>query len=222
VTRIANGAGRVAGHDVVGAGYFSAVPVDGSFIDGVAGYGSLSFKTRRLATAAGAGVTAKGERDGNLGFLSLAAGIERSSETLRWALYGRGYYERASLDAYAETGADIFNLRFNKRTVESLTSVLGARIAVTKPLSFGSVTPWLRAEWSHEFQGSSRQMVDYADITGPALYGIDTQGWGREQFELSLGNQIDVNDWTIGVELGVRAASKERAGTAKVEVSKKF
>jgi hypothetical protein len=220
VTRIGHGDGRVSSHDAVGAGYFSAVPVDGAFIDGVAGYGALHFRTRRLAP--GNGATALGDRDGQLGFASFSTGIDRSDDALRWSLYGRGDYQRAVLEAYAESGADMFNLRFGRRVVESLTSVLGGRVALSRPVSFGAITPWLRAEWSHEFQGSGRQSVDYADIAGPALYGIDTQGWGGEQFSLSFGNQLDVNGWSLGLEVGLRAANKERAGTAKVGASTKF
>jgi len=220
VTKIAHDAGRVSGHDAVGAAYFSATPIDGAFIDGVAGYGDIRFHTRRVAATTGS--TATGSRDGNLGFASLSTGLDRSNSTLRWSLYGRGDYERAVLDAYTETGAGLYDLRFGRRIVNSLTGVLGGRVSLIKPIAGGSYMPSLRAEWSHEFQGSSRQMVDYADIAGPALFGIETLDWGREQYSLSLDNEFNFNSWVIGAELGARAAEKERSGTVRLSVKKRF
>jgi uncharacterized protein YhjY with autotransporter beta-barrel domain len=220
VTKIAHDAGRVSGHDAVGAAYFSATPVDGAFVDGVAGYGDIRFHTRRVATATGN--TALGSRDGNLSFASLSTGIDRSGDTLRWSLYGRGDYERAVLNAYSENGAGIYDLRFGRRIVNSLTGVLGGKFSLTRPIAGGSYMPSLRAEWSHEFRGSSRQTVDYADIAGPALFGIETLDWGREQFSLSLDNEFNFKSWVIGAELGARAAEKERSGTVRLSVKKKF
>ncbi len=205
----------------IGMAYLSATPVDGSFVDATAGYGGLNFRTRRLIAAGSS--SAIGSRGGNLILGSLSAGLDRTDGKIRWALYGRGIYERATMNAYSETGAGLYDLRFDTRHLSSLSAVLGGRIAFTQKTEFGAVTPWARGEWTHEFQSGGEQRLDYADIAGAALYGIDTEGWRRERFNLSIGSDLELQSaWTFGIELGAEVADKERAGTARVEIGKKF
>jgi hypothetical protein len=219
--KIASDAAHLRATSTVGIAYLSAAPTDGSFIDATAGYGGLDFRTRRLI-ASGAS-TALGHRSGNLILGSLSAGIDRKDGAIRWSLYGRGIYERAMLDVYAETGAGLYDLRYDVRRLSSLSGVLGGRIAITRPTGFGKVTPWARGEWTHEFQSGSEQRLDYADIAGAALYGIETEGWRRERFTLSIGSDLELlSSWTFGVEIGTMVADQERAGTAKLLVSRKF
>ena len=220
VTKLPDDGGRVSGHSAIGAAYFSATPTEGSFIDGVGGYGDIRFHTRRTVTETGD--IARGSRDGTLGFLSFSTGIDRTAGKMRWSVYGRGDYERAVLDSYTESDADLYDLRFGRRVVRSLTSVVGGKLSLTMPMAGGSYMPSIRAEWSHEFDKSGRQTVDYADIAGPGLFGIETLDWGREEYSLALANQFNLSSWSIGTELSVRAAEKERSGTLRVMLKKKF
>ena len=219
--KIDAGAAHMHATSVVGMAYLSAAPTDGSFIDATAGYGGLDFRTRRLIATGGS--TAYGSRGGNLLLGSLSAGIDRRDGALRWALYGRGIYQRATLDPYTETGAGLYDLRYDLRHLSSLSGVLGGRIGFEQKTDFGTVMPWATGEWTHEFQGGSTQKLDYADTTGAALYGIRTEGWRRERFSLSIGSDLALPwAWTFGIEIGAEVADKERAGTARVEVAKKF
>lgn len=66
-------------------------------------------------------------------------------------------------------------------------------------------------------------MLDYADIPGAALYILDTQGWTRDQFQITSGVIfVFPRRWSLDVEAGVRAASGEKAGTLRLQISKEF
>jgi hypothetical protein len=199
--------------------YGSLAPVRDMFFDFVVGYGDLGFKTRRAVD----GGTAIGSRDGTMWFGAASAGIDRVEDDLRWSLYGRGEWVDGKLGAYAESGGGIMNLRFDARSVRSLAGVLGARIEVDKELAIGVFRPRVRLEWSHEFRDSSVQMLDYADIPGDAFYGIRTDGWSRDQYEVGFGGGLYTHSrWIFDFELQLRGAAGERNGRLMVKLAKEF
>ncbi|RYY25598.1 MAG: autotransporter domain-containing protein, partial [Sphingomonadales bacterium] len=221
VSHIGGSAARVRGTSSLFAAYASVSPGDAAFIDGMVGFGDLSFSTRRAVTTLN--VNALGSRDGNYTVGALAAGIDKQSAALRWSVYGRGEFMNAKLGAYAETGAGRMNLRFDERDVRSLTGTLGARIEFTGDAGFAKVTPRVRAEWNHEFADADAQLLDYADIPGVALFSLATQGWSRDQLQLTAGARFAFQRrWSFDIEAGFRGGSSEKAGTLRVQISKEF
>jgi hypothetical protein len=219
LSKVGGGAGRVRSNTSAIAAYGSAIPLQGVFIDGVFGYGGLNFSTRRLV---GNGF-ATGERDGSMWFGALSAGIDRDTGALLWSLYGNLQWLDATLGTYAEAGAGRLDLRFDERQIGSLSSVLGGRIGVVQSLSFGSVAPQIRGEWQHEFNSSSVQRLDYADILEPSQYGISTIGWRRDVFTLSFGSRWSLpSDWGVDLDLGLRGASGQTSGQLRGQITKRF
>ncbi|WP_198665920.1 MULTISPECIES: putative Ig domain-containing protein [unclassified Sphingomonas] len=220
-SRIGGDAARLRTHGTMAAAYASVTPVDGTFIDGMIGRGDLDMRLRRLVAQTGG--VAVGDRKADLVFGALAAGIDRSARTLRWSAYGRFEYMQADLAAYRETGADRYNLRFDARRLRSLGGVLGGRIEGLYRTTFGAMMPRLRAEWRHEFADADPQLLDYADIAGPAYYRLDTLGWRRDQFQLSIGTRAALpDDWLLDLDLGVSAGQGQRSGTVRVGIGKGF
>ncbi|MDG2535816.1 Ig-like domain-containing protein [Sphingomonas sp. HITSZ_GF] len=221
LSRIGSGA-QVRGTSTIYAAYASLQPADGTFIDGMVGRGQLDFTTRRIAAAVDA--VARGSRDGSYTVAGVSLGVDRTDGQLQWSLYGRGEYMDADLDAYVETGAGRYNLRFDARQVRSLTGTIGARFQYRQKMSFGSVTPRVRAEWNHEFADVDAQWLDYADIPGLATYSLSGNGWKREQLQLSLGARFDIlkGAWSFDFETGLRTGQGEKAGTLQLRVTKTF
>ncbi len=212
-------AGRVRSDTGAIAAYGSANPIRGVFVDGVFGYGGLDFSTRRLVGNA----LATGKRDGSMWFGAVSAGIDRDTEALLWSVYGTVQWLDATLGRYVESGAGRLDLRFEARQVNSLSSVLGGRIGIVRDLPFGSVAPQIRGEWQHEFNGSSVQRFDYADIPEPSQYGLSTIGWRRDVFTLSFGSRwVLPGDWGLDLDLGLRGAAGQTSGQLRGQVSKKF
>jgi outer membrane autotransporter protein len=65
-------------------------------------------------------------------------------------------YTRLEIDSYSERGAGGLNLNIDNQDVESLESILGARLAYVWSQPFGVLMPQFRAEWHHEFKENSR------------------------------------------------------------------
>ncbi len=221
LSRTATGA-QVRGKSMIYAAYASLQPTENAFIDGMIGRGQLDFTTRRFAAAANN--TVLGKRSGDYTVAALSLGIDRSAGALMWSFYGRGEYMGANLDAYSETGGDRYNLRFDARQVESLTGTIGGTIQYRRKASFGAITPRLRAEWNHEFADVDAQWLDYADIPGLATYALQSNGWKREQFQLSLGTRFDIlkGRWLFDLEAGLRTGQGENATTLQIKLGKAF
>ncbi|WP_354292359.1 autotransporter outer membrane beta-barrel domain-containing protein [Sphingomonas sp. PvP055] len=221
VSLIDGEAARVRGETKVFAAYGSFAPIDGAFVDAMVGHGSLDYTTRRLV--ASTGELARGRRDGHMTFGAVSAGVDRETDDLRWSGYGRLEWLNGKLDAYSETGATRYALRFDTRSVRSLTGVVGGRLEVAQDLGFARVSPRIAAEWLHEFQTAGVQSLDYADFTGTSTYHIRGTGWQREQYQVSIGSRWSLMvRWMIDMELGMRGAAGEHAAQARLRISKRF
>jgi uncharacterized protein YhjY with autotransporter beta-barrel domain len=220
VSHIDGDAGVLRATNSVVAGYASYTPVGEAFVDGMLGYGTLDFSTRRRVAAVNA--VAVGERGGVMMFGALAAGIDRQSETLRWSAYGRVEFVEADLDAYVESGAGRYDLRFDPRSLSSLTGALGGLAEFRQKTAFGWIVPRARVEWRHEFAQTDPQWLDYADIPGASIYHIDTEGWKREQFDVSFGTRAEVGTWAFDVGINLSAGAGQRSGTLELGVSTEF
>ncbi|WP_295562163.1 autotransporter domain-containing protein, partial [uncultured Sphingomonas sp.] len=218
---IAGGAGQVNSDSQVLAIYGSVAPAQGLFVDGMLARGWLDYSLRRLD--AGAGALATADRAGTFTTGALSSGIDRTTGELRWSLYGRAEYMNGRLGRYVEEGAGIYNLRFDDRTLESVTGALGVRLGWQRPLPFGVLTGRLRTEWLHEFTDGTRQGLDYADVTGPSYYSLIASGWSREQLLFAPGIGLTLpSGWDLGIDLGVRVANGERAATTGMQIRKQF
>ncbi len=218
-TRIGQGDARLDGSNWVGALYGSLTPVPGAFVDGVIGYGGVDFDSVRRAAN---GATGVGHRDGTMRFGSLAAGLDRQGDRGMISAYGRVEYLSATLDGYRETGAGLYDLAYGRRELDSLSSVLGARGALYRPIDFGVLSPRLRFEWRHEYRGQGSQLLDYADLGGLTRV-VEGDRWLRDEFNLELGVGLETGTgWTLGIDLGGRLGDGSRVGTVRATVGKKF
>lgn len=183
----------------VGAAYGSWRATDDLIVDGVLGYGSLSFDSRRWS--ADAGEFAFGERSGSVLFGSASVALERSAAGLAWAPYARLQFGRVDLDGFTENGAGVFALKYDAMTVDTLAAALGASLDWTLQRRSGVLTPGLRIEWRHEFEGADDQAVSYADWLASPDYMVGLERWARDSLSLSMGVQWRaISGWSYGVD----------------------
>lgn len=182
-------------HAFSAAIYSSFEPWDNFFIDGLLGGGTLNFDSRRYVTATGD--FAIGERDGSQVFGSLTAAYELREETWLVSPYGRIEFSRSWLDSFTETGGGIFNLTYGKQTVDSFSGVLGVRANKSFEMDWGTLKPGVRAEYTHDFDGSSRARLGYADLGG-LPYTVELQDRERDYLTLGLSLEMQfVNNWDL-------------------------
>lgn len=212
---------RLEAETWAGVAYGSFRPVEGVFVDGVLGYGRLSFDMRRRTPVAGDLVF--GDRDGSAWFGSLRAGVERGREDLRWSAFGGVETVNAELDAFAERGSATEALAFAARRVESLQGVWGLRLERDLAGPGGLWSPGARLEWRHEFGEGGAQLIRYADwLDGPA-YEIGHDGWDRG--ELTVGLSLVVRTyrgWSISAEHDARLSRNQTMNGFRLGVTRAF
>ncbi|MBC9034084.1 autotransporter outer membrane beta-barrel domain-containing protein [Sphingomonas sp. JC676] len=207
---------RLTGRSWIGAVYGSARPLDGTFIDGVAGVGGLDFSTRRIAVNS---QLATGSRDGMMRFGSLSLGVDHDGEKSVFSAYARAEYIAATLHAFSESGAGLYNLKFSERDLTSFSSVIGFRGSLRIDTSAGILKPRARFEWRHEFENGSSQFLDYADLAGFA-YRIGDTGWLRDSLSPALGIGLETGGWTLGADLTGQFGEGSRSATLRLSLGK--
>ena len=155
-------------------------------------------KPMRFVTPTGA--YAAGSRGGAQLFGSLTAAYEFRDDAWLISPYGRAEFSRSWLDGFTETGGGIYGLTYGDQTIDTLSGVLGIRASYAIPMDWGVLKPGARAEYTHDFAGSSRASLGYTDIGG-LPYSIDVRPTVRDYVTLglSLDMQFD-SGWNLGLD----------------------
>ncbi|MBS9721441.1 putative Ig domain-containing protein [Tianweitania sp. BSSL-BM11] len=206
-----------------GALYGSYSPLANIYVDGVLGYGKLSFDTRRAVTDQN--LQARGERSGEQVFGSLTLAYEHKKNG--WLVSPYAGYEgsRSNLDAYSENGAGIFNLRFGEQQVTTSSALIGLRLEKEISRPWGTLTPKGRIEYSHDFDGSSRVDLGYADLGDNLPYSLDADVFSKDNITLGLGIDAQfATGWGLGLNYNTEFGTNGNAQDHRIEakVSKQF
>ena len=178
--------------------YGSYRPIESIYLDGVLGYQRLSFDNRRYVTD-NAGVV-NGKRDGNQTFASLTAGYEYREAQWLLSPYARLDLADGKLDRYRERGDDIFALSYDEQKVKTTSTSLGLRSQYATSTALGEVTPSLRLEYQHDFQGAGDASMRYAE-NGSTQYRVSLAPLSQDRGMLGLGlGLLTESDWTLRME----------------------
>ncbi|HEV2507903.1 MAG TPA: putative Ig domain-containing protein [Mesorhizobium sp.] len=222
VSDIGDNGSRSTGKAYTAGLYASYHPGQNFFIDGLLGYQWLSFDSRRYLTSGGGFVT--GERDGGQWFASVSAGAKYQVENWLISPYARLDVARATLDAFTEKGDPSLALHYGEQDIDTVTGNLGLRLAYKIPVSFGVITPQLRLEYQHDFQGDSAITMNYADMFGGPFYHTSIDGSAKDRFMLGLGMNIQTTQ-DFAVRLEYRGLFGSDGGTDNgflINLGKKF
>jgi uncharacterized repeat protein (TIGR01451 family) len=168
--------------------YESYRPFKGVFIDGILGFGSLQFDSRRFI--ADSGNFAVGSRSGNEWFGALSAGYEYRAQGLLLSPYGRIKTVKLTLDPFTETGDPTGSLKFSQQNAETIIGVLGLRGKYDMLMSWGVLSPRFRVEYNHAFQTGGLAALNYADWIGGPTYLVPTTASSSDFATLGLGTDV--------------------------------
>ncbi|TIQ37119.1 MAG: autotransporter domain-containing protein [Mesorhizobium sp.] len=219
---IGDNGSRSTGHAYTAGIYASYHPGRNFFIDGLLGYQWLSFDSRRYLTSGGGFVT--GDRDGGQWFASVSAGAKYQVQDWQVTPYARLDVARASLDAFTEKGDPSSALHYGEQDIDTTTGNLGLTLAYKYPVSFGVISPQLRLEYQHDFQGDSAITMNYADMFGGPIYHTSIDGMGRDRFMLGLGVNVQTTqDFAVRLEYrGLFGSDGDSDNGFLVNLGKKF
>jgi uncharacterized protein YhjY with autotransporter beta-barrel domain len=185
VSDVGDSGSRDNGRSLSSAIYGSWHP-DAFFIDGLLGYSSLEFDSKRYVSESDA--FARGSRSGRQVFSSLTSGYAFRTVNSLISPYARLQYYRTWLDGYAESDAGAFNLAFAPQRFTQVVTTTGLRGEHSVPTTWGFVKLQSRLEYSQLINDNGSARVGYADV------GNDT--WSMSLYEqskqtLALGVGID-------------------------------
>ena len=181
---IADDGSRMKSHGITGSIYGSWRVKDRIFLDGLLGYGDMSFSSRRYEANA-AGFLA-GERRGKLLFGSLALSHETVRGPLKVAPYGRLDLMEATLNPYGETGDANWALSYSKANLSSQSLALGLRGEYGIEQPWGLLSPTWRVEYRRLMSGELTQAMGYATQTSDS-YALTTAPADRDMVSATLG-----------------------------------
>jgi outer membrane autotransporter protein len=200
--------------------YGSYKAADHFFIDGLIGGSWLNFDSRRYVTANGD--FADGQRDGRQIFGSLTAAYEFRDQKWLVSPYGRFEMSRSWLDGFTEKGGGIYGLTYGDQTVDTFSGVLGIRASYDFQMDWGTLTPGLRAEFTHDFAGSSRINLGYTDL-GSMPYAVDIDSVGSDYATLGLSlDATFLNDWALGLEYRTAFGNGRQDQAVGLKIGVKF
>jgi uncharacterized protein YhjY with autotransporter beta-barrel domain len=174
-------------HSATIAAYGSYQPTDGTFIDGVLGYGSLRYTNDRYVQPIND--FAHAERSGDHVFTSLTSGYEFRMQGLHLSPYGRLDLAADRLQQSTETGAGAYALTYNSQTIQSSAFTLGLRAETAHTMDFGWALPRMRIEFQHDFKGEPQTSVSYADQPGTS-YAITSTTSNQNSILFGLGSDF--------------------------------
>lgn len=185
-TRVSENGTETDGKGASVTGYASWQALPGFFLDGLAGYGLVSFDNTRFVTQTGD--LASGDRDGRQAFAAITATYEGEYAGLSLAPYGRLQSSRSWLDGYRENGGGAYNLAYGDETVDSLTGALGLTISRMFVTGEGAVTPRLKLEYGHEFADATDLSLSY--LESPTRYTLSEDEEEKDFGTIGLGADL--------------------------------
>jgi outer membrane autotransporter protein len=163
------------------------------WLDGAATWSSLDYDLERNIEYASAippvRRTARGDVDGDQWAFSAGTGYGFHEGSWSFGPHLRFSYVRLKTDSFRESGAGGLALEYQSERVRSATTALGGDLSYALSTSFGVLTPYLRAEWVHEFENDARTIrADLpADPLDSSTNFIRTRSPDRDWADLGAG-----------------------------------
>lgn len=201
--------------------YGSYRPFDNLFVDALVGGSVLNFDSMRFVAADGD--LTDGKRNGNQLFASLTAAYEIRRKTWLVSPYGRLEISRSWLDGYSEGGDSTYRLSYGGQTADSAAGVIGVRANYSFDYEWGRLAPGVRAEYAHDFRGSSRARMGYS-VLGGFPYALDTNGETSDSANAGLTLDASFNNaWSAGLEYRMGLGGSEARDHAfAIRIGAKF
>lgn len=149
------------------------------YLDGIVSYGWSDVETERNIVYQDFGGTvdrvAEGNTDGSEYYISLNLGYNFNWGGLNIDPLARFFYLDGEFDPFQESGAGGWDLDIAEQTLESTSLSAGGQISYTLLPSWGVLTPYLRVEYTREFEDSA-DGIRYRFVNDPGGAFDDTNG----------------------------------------------
>jgi outer membrane autotransporter protein len=165
--------------------YGSYYILDRLYVDGIVTGGWNTYNSERNIPDATA--TANSNTNGTQFSVSVSTGYNLNVGAFGFGPTGHVNYVQLHIDGYQESGASLFNVAVGSQNIESLTTAFGGQATYAISMPWGVLTPLLRFEWEHEYEGNSRTLKGTL-VANPATTAVaQTDNPDRDYFRLGAG-----------------------------------
>ncbi len=159
------------------------------------GGGADSYDLRRPIRFSGVDRTARTSPDGTQFNTALHLGYEWQLGPVTLGPIAGVSYTQTWIDGLNETGAQSLNLRLDRQRIESLRTVLGARLASRWEAAPGvALSPELRLSWQREHLNTPRTLHAALDGGSGPSFDYETQSPMRDRLLLSTGVSAELGE----------------------------
>lgn len=173
-------------HQVTLSLYSSYQPTSNWYIDGLIGYGDVSFDNDRWSNTDSQMLS--GSRDGNVVFASVGINSLIYTNDITFQPYFRVNASSTSLDSYSDTGASIYGLNYDKSKENSETLSTGLNVFYDIQIKSATLTPSLNVSYSRNFSDNFSQNMMFSDPSATGLsYNARSESAPEDMGTLGLG-----------------------------------
>jgi outer membrane lipase/esterase len=139
----------------------------------------------------GVSTTAPGAPKGHLAAFGADAGYRFERQTgggpLRWGPVSRLRFNNTAIGDYSESGFGSLSSHIRGRDAMSLQTGLGVEASFEVPIATGSLVPYLRATWQHEFAETAETAVANFLIAPEMPFALRSGPLGRDFVAIAAG-----------------------------------
>lgn len=157
-------------------------------------------------------------------FGSLNAGYEYRDQQFLVSPYGRLEALNTTFDRFSETGAGTNALTFFQQRVTTLTGIVGLRSHYIQTFAWGTVMPFNRVEFQHDFQTNGKAGLAYSDLASfGAAYWASGDPGDSNHVLLGAGSRMELQNLNLTLEYGTPLGyTGEQDNTVKLTVGLPF
>lgn len=172
---------------------------DRLYADAVINYGWNNFDIERNIRVTGFR-SARASTDGNQFSVRLNTGYNLGQDQLSFGPMLGVRYTKVNIDGYSERNGSLLNLNVADQEADSVILNVGAQVSYDFRSPSATITPYLAANYEHEFANGSREIVTEL-VSQPGIPNrTRTDEPDRDFIRLSAGVQTQfVNNLSIGV-----------------------
>lgn len=170
---------------------YASFDTGGFYADGILSYTAIQYELDRRILYPSVDRTAHGDTDADEWAASVGAGYNFHRGGWTFGPYLRAEYIDVEIDGFTEGGALGLNLKYSDSDIRSFTTDLGGSASYAFSTGFGVISPYMRAEWEHEYENDGRHIgVIYAADPNRTRFFVATSAPDRDYFNVGAGVNV--------------------------------
>ncbi|MGZ4958738.1 MAG: autotransporter domain-containing protein [Methylomonas sp.] len=174
----------------MGAIYGSYYLPNDFYLDWVANYGANAYQLQRRYGYQGFSGNSQAKPNGDQYSFALSSGTNFHYQEWSANPYIRAEYLNLQIEGYREQASDGFDVITNTQNNQSFVTDLGLQVSYAASLSWGVLSPSIRAEWEHQYLNDNRLIHMKLAQAAPGLGNFTIQTGNPDRDYVNLGTSL--------------------------------